>query len=103
MVGFRMLSMILLQRFQRENEILNPSFRFARAGNFLQGGVDIKMKKRFCDFCGNDITNDCIFIIEFYDEIAEKTILEKEACEDCNKVILDFVKNKIPFGNLSKK
>lgn len=39
--------------------------------------------KKFCDFCGLDITNESDFEVEVYDVITEDKIIEKDACENC--------------------
>lgn len=51
------------------------------------------MKKRFCDFCGMDIINECIFQLGIYDEILEKNSYEKDLCEFCKKSVIAKIKS----------
>ena len=55
--------------------------------------VIIKMKKRFCDFCGADITNDEIYSFGLYDELLEKEVFDKDSCDKCAKKIKKLIKD----------
>ena len=50
------------------------------------------MKKRFCDLCGKDITNDVIFVLGIYDEILEKETYQKDLCEKCKNKVKKLIK-----------
>jgi len=52
------------------------------------------MKKRFCDLCGKDITNDCIFELGIYDEILEKECFQRDLCEKCKNKIKKLIKEQ---------
>lgn len=55
-------------------------------------------KKRYCDVCEKDITNDVIFEVMIYDEILEKELTRLDLCEKHKKVVriflLDLIKSK---------
>ena len=50
--------------------------------------------KRFCDSCGNLVTKDVCYEVSIYDETLEKSILDRDACEDCMKKIKKFIEEK---------
>ena len=49
------------------------------------------MRKRFCDMCGIDITNEEVFELGIYDALLEKDVLEKDMCEKCTKKIKKLI------------
>lgn len=55
-------------------------------------------KKRFCDICGKDISNDVIFELGIFDADLEEYQLERDMCHKCkNKInkLIEDANNKI--------
>lgn len=50
------------------------------------------MKRRFCDFCGKEITNDVVFELGIYDEILEKETYQRDMCEKCKNKVKKLLK-----------
>ena len=50
------------------------------------------MKKRYCDLCGKETTNNTTYELGIYDETLEKDIFEVDMCGNCKEKIKKLIK-----------
>lgn len=50
------------------------------------------MKKQYCDFCGKEIDFELSDQVEIYDHVKDDYRFTSDACEDCVKKVLVFLK-----------